>query len=386
MKLIVERAALVAALDATARLADAKAVIAVLSHLRLSTLGNELSIDACDLDAYITATAPAEVVAGGSAALPASALRRIVKAMPDGAQISIEIGAAQATVRSGRARYVLPAMDAGEYPEPFTTGAGASYFTLSALDVARLGRAVHAASRNDKRANYYDAVFIHGPAIDPPGPRTLTSVATDGYVALAFAAPLPDGAEAMPLESQQIAPGVVLPSWAVDQIVRIGKDGVELEVGRTVVVIISGRVRYASKLVEGAYPDYRRIIPALAESYVELDRDTLASALRRLSEAAGDVDRGVEITWGGERVGLRLEDKSASVAGAEEIEMLGQSGAGVVGAKVSQLAMLVEQIGGARIAIHSDNRAHVTRLRDPDNPGATAIVAPKAIRVAADAA
>lgn len=268
--LTVERAALVAALTQATKAVESRNTYPILANVLLSADNGRLTIRATDLDIEITTSAPATGTLPITTA-PAKTLLDIAKRMPAGSEITLAVEADQLLVKSGRSRFKVATIDSEAFPELKQP----EYTTTATLDLAALVAPVTFAMSNEETRFYLNGVFLH-----TSGGR-LRAVATDGHRLAAVFGP-----------ELSIDQGIIVPRKTVGLIpegqvtVDIGEGRIRLTAGDTVIV---------SKLVEGSFPDYERVIPKGNDKPVTLDRQGLLSAVERVgvfaSERAGKAVR-----------------------------------------------------------------------------------------------
>lgn len=261
--LTVERAALVAALTQATKAVETRNTYPILANVLLSADGERLTIRATDLDVEITTSAPADGTLSTTTA-PARTLLDIAKRMPAGAEISLALDGEHLVVKSGRSRFKLATID----PEAFPEIKQPEYTTTANLDLATLVAPVTFAMSDDASRFYLNGVYLH-----TSGGR-LRAVATDGHrLAAVYGSEL------------ELPEGIIVPRKTVGMIpegqitVDIGAGRIRFTAGDTVIV---------SKLVEGSFPDYERVIPKENDKPVTLDRALMSAAVERVGVFASE--------------------------------------------------------------------------------------------------
>lgn len=283
----------------------------VLEHLLL-TPGDALSVTGTDMETEIVASA--EFPAGGSAvALPGRKLVAIVRNLPDGCDVSLSLSAERCTIKSGRSRYVLATVPADSFPA-FSRESGAATVTIRVgADVLlrALTRVRFASAKNDVR--YY----LNGVSVWVQDGSLLT-VASDGH-RIAVNQLAIDG-----------APGraVILPNRGVDEMMRLLKGcrgDVTFSVSQGCAEVITDDTSFATKLIEGVYPDWQRVVPHAYDASLTVDRLTMVDALRRLAVISDEKFCGVEMTLDGDVMVLRLHNAVGENA-EEQVELANVDG------------------------------------------------------------
>jgi len=353
MALTIERDALHAALARVAGLVKARETIPILQHVLLAAdPATGLRVSACDMDAQASALVEAQVEGGGALCVPGKALADLVRRIDKGAEIALAFdGQRDLKIRAGRARFTLATLPADDFPsleaDDFAPG-----FTCMGSTLKELLGQVSFAMSGDETRPYICGVHLL-PAPDQPG--AIHAVATDGH-RLALAELSPGAREAA-------FPAGTLPRGAVGDLTRwIGQDADDDHADVTVEISENqGRWRFSrtdggafiTKLIDGTYPDYQRVIPEAADAPVTLEADDLRRAVELVAVLGDSGHRGVLIgvEVGGEiRVSMR---NSAHGQGVTEIagEYAGKERA-EVGMNARYLLDALSRVAGKRIALH----------------------------------
>lgn len=274
LHIVVERAALLKALTATARAVEARNTIPILANVLLTATPEHLQVRGTDLDIEITTTCPATCTPG-TITVPAKTLLEIVRKFPDGAEVTMSLEGETLIVKAGRSKFRLGTIDAASYPNISKTEFGQAV----TLDLSALFKPVAFAASVDPNRYHLNGVFLHASS------GKLVAVSTDGHRLAKTFIPYdgPDFAIIVPTKSVNLVPqGDVSVSVSTDN------NKIRIEHGDAVMV---------SNLVQGTYPDYTRAIPAHNDRIVSADKSGLVSVLDRLSVVANERSgRGVKLT------------------------------------------------------------------------------------------
>jgi DNA polymerase-3 subunit beta len=262
-----------------------------------------------DLDIEMRASVGAKVegLDKGSAAitLHAATLYDIVRKLAKDAEIRLEWEgeAGQAVLRAGRSRFTLPSLSAADFSD-ITTGEMTHHFTLPAKTLAHMIEKTQFAISTEETRYYLNGIYIH--AIED----RLTAVATDGHRLARSTLPLPEGAAGMP--------GIIVPRKTVAELLKLLKDAEEVSIALSTAKIIveAGATRITSKLIDGSFPDYIRVIPAGNDRIAMIDRAELAAAADRVSTVSSERLRAVKLSLGDGS--LMLATRSADACTGEE--------------------------------------------------------------------
>ena len=264
MKVTVERAQLLKSLGHVHRVVERRNTIPILGNVLVRAENARLSLKATDLDLEVTETLAAETATGGSTTVPAHMFYDIVRKLPDGAQIVLEGDGDRSVlaIRAGRSRFTLQTLPENDFPD-LAAGDMTHSFTLAAADMKRLIDRTQFAISTEETRYYLNGIYLH--SAGSAKAATLRAVATDGHRLAQIDLPLPKGAAGMP--------GVIVPRKTVGEVQRLIEDneaevGIELSQGKIRFTI--GNVVLTSKLIDGTFPDYGRVIPQNNDK--ELDR------------------------------------------------------------------------------------------------------------------
>lgn len=358
MNLTIAQADLAAAIARIVRVVERKNTIPILSNLLLTAAGEALTLTATDLDIEATTHAPASITAAGTTTLPAGVLADIVRKVDKGATITLTIDDTRATLRAGRSRFVLATLPPVDFPA-LAAGDLTHTFTLPAADLSRLiARTEHCVSTEETRY-YLNGIFLHRRAEDH-----LAAVATDGHRLALATLPAPEGSADMP--------GVIIPRKTVGEIATLLKDAavepVNIALSAQKIRIQCGVTTLTSKLIDGTFPDYQRVIPsATPTTTADLPREDMAAAIERVATVASERGRGVRLTFGD--AGLTLDIREGDT-NAEDTLPIGHEGQDIViGFNHAYLTGLLARIPGetARLAMTGPgNPALLTTAAEPD--------------------
>jgi DNA polymerase-3 subunit beta len=345
MKLTIERAALLRGLGHVQSVVERRNTLPILSNVLLRAEGGSLYFTATDMDLEIRESVVAEIAAEGIATAPAHTLFDISRKLRDGARVELEIadGSQIMTLRSGRSTFTLPCLPADEYP----TVAGGTLphvFTISAGELRQMLDRTRFAMSTEETRHYLNGVYLHTAEHD--GIAVIRAAATDGHRLSRVEAPLPDGAAGMP--------GIILPRKAVVELRKL-LDGVEVDVE---VALSAAKVRFAfgdimliSKLIDGTFPDYERVIPINNDKFLTVDAKLLAEAVDRVSTISTEKSRAIKLSLS--TGSLTLSSASADAGSAtEEIEASYSAADMEIGFNAKYLLDIVAQIVGESVTFN----------------------------------
>ncbi|MEW6256924.1 MAG: DNA polymerase III subunit beta [Pseudomonadota bacterium] len=311
MKITVNKDDLLPALERAKRLVERRNTIPILANVKLEAVGDRLTITATDLDMQATATVPADVTEAGEMTAPAHTLGDFVKKLPGGT-VSITHDDKAATIRSGRSRATLHTLPTADFPD-LACGDFSHTFEIGADALARMMERVGFAISTEETRYYLNGIYMH--RVTALGLPCLRMVATDGHRLALDQVTAPDGSEGMP--------GIILPRKAVGEMEKLlapRKDGsARLEVSATKIRLTAGDTVFASKLIDGTFPDYGRVIPAGNGKRADLDKAALAGAVDRVSTVSSERGQAVKFSLGEGRLTLSVTNPDGGDA-AEDLE------------------------------------------------------------------
>jgi DNA polymerase III subunit beta len=352
MKVTVERSELLKSLGHVHRVVERRNTIPILANVLLRADRAKLSLKATDLDVEVTDTIAAEVGPGGSTTVPAHMLFDIVRKLPEGAQIVLEASGDRAalTIRAGRSRFTLQTLPESDFPD-LAPGEMTHKFTLKAADLKRLIDKTQFAISTEETRYYLNGIYLH--VAGSGKAQTLRAVATDGHRLAQVELELPSGAAGMP--------GIIVPRKTVGEVQRLLEDNeaevaVELSAGKIRFTV--GAVVLTSKLIDGTFPDYGRVIPATNDKELVVDKKEFEQAVDRVSTVSSERGRAVKLSITGGKLLLSVTNPDSGSAN-EELEVEYESDPLDIGFNSRYLLDIAAQI---------DSEAAVLKLADPGSP------------------
>lgn len=283
MKFSASREAILAPLQAVIGVVERRQTMPILANVLVAGRGSELSITATDLEVELVAKAQVTLQQGGEITLPGRKLLDIVRALPEGATVSLTLEGERVTVKSGKSRFTLATLPAGDFPTVEDIKAQQP-LTISQAVLKRLLDKTHFSMAQQDVRYYLNGMLME------IADNVLRTVATDGH-RLAFCeatAEKPTGG------SQQ----VIVPRKGVLELQRLlGSEGmVDLAIGSNHIRAQIGEIRFTSKLIDGRFPEYGRVIPANPPKQIKADREMLRSALQRAAILSNEKYRGIRLS------------------------------------------------------------------------------------------
>ncbi|MFO1134155.1 MAG: DNA polymerase III subunit beta [Rhodoblastus sp.] len=369
MKVTLERAALLKSLGHVHRVVERRTTIPILSNVLLQADGRNLLLKATDLDLEVTETVAADVGMKGGTTLPAHTLYEIVRKLPDGAQVSLD-GASdggQLLLKSGRSRFTLQSLPESDFPD-ISAGEMTHRFTLGAGDLKKLIEKTQFAISNEETRYYLNGIFLHATEVD--GHAMLRGVATDGHRLARVEIPAPAGSAGMP--------GVIVPRKAVSEVQKLIEDAgaeVTIELSASKIRFNFGAVVLTSKLIDGTFPDYARVIPTNNDKRLTVERSDFARAVDRVSTISSERGRAVKMALADGKLTLSVTNPDAGAA-IEELEVDYDSTPLDIGFNAKYLLDIANQLDSDTALFRLADAGSPTVIQDRDGAAALYVLMP----------
>jgi len=324
MKLSTSRESLLKPLQAVIGVVERRQTMPVLANVLLEVRGGRLAITATDLEVELAASGPVdEIKADGDITVPGRKLLDICRALPDQARVSINLKGDRLSVQSGRSKFVLATLPAAEFPlidDPSMD----RQFSLTQADLSRLLDKTHFSMAQQDVRYYLNGLLLES------GGGQLRAVATDGHRLALCDVELPaaDGAKTQ----------VIVPRKGVMELQRLldGEAEVTVALSNNHMRVLVGDIRFTSKLIDGRFPDYDRVIPKVGSNILTANREDLRHALQRAAILSNEKYRGVRLEFGADLIKIQANNPDQEEA-EDEIEVDYSGSAMEVGFNVNYL-------------------------------------------------
>jgi DNA polymerase-3 subunit beta len=369
MKVTVERAELLKSLSHVYRVVERRTTIPILANVLIRADKGRLSLKATDLDLEVIDSVAAEVAPGGATTVPAHMFYDIVRKLPEGAQIVVEGTGERAvlTIRAGRSRFTLQTLPESDFPD-LAAGEMTHSFSLPAGNLKRLIDKTQFAISTEDTRYYLNGIYLH--TVGTGANALLRAVATDGHRLAQVELPLPEGAAGMP--------GVIVPRKTVAEVQRL----IETGEGEIKVELSAGKIRFSiadvvlmSKLIDGTFPDYARVIPLNNDKSLVVDKKDFEAAVDRVSTVSSERGRAVKLSITGGRLTLSVTNPDSGSA-TEELEVDYDSEPLDVGFNSRYLLDIAAQIEGEIAVLKLADPGSPTLIQDKDAKGALYVLMP----------
>jgi DNA polymerase-3 subunit beta len=311
MRVILERSNLLKSLNHVHRVVERRNTIPILSNVLLAASGASLEMKATDLDLEVTEATAATVEQPGATTVPAHLLYDIVRKLPDGAEVMLRLDDSgnSVSVVSGRSSFRLQCLPQADFPE-LSAGSFSHIFRLDSEALKGLIEKTQFAISTEETRYYLNGIYLH--AHEEGGKLKLRSVATDGHRLARAEVDAPAGSEGMP--------GIIIPRKTVSELQKLVDDpdiAVTTELSDTKIRFTIGSVVLTSKLIDGTFPDYQRVIPTGNDKKLTIDRQSFAQAVDRVSTISSERGRAVKLAIASGSVTLTVNNPDSGSATEE---------------------------------------------------------------------
>lgn len=370
MKVTVERSAFLKSLNHVQSVVERRNTIPILSNVMIEAGKGHLKLTATDLDIEIVETLAADVIRNGAATAPAHMLYDIVRKLPEGAQVQAELLTAEGgrlAVSSGSVRFELACLPKEDFPQ-MASGAMPFRFRLPKDDLKKLIDRTRFAISTEETRFYLNGIYLHAHKDGKHG--EMRAVATDGHRLARFQLELPEGAAEMP--------GVIVPRKTIGELRRLLDDiegAVDVSLSDTKIQFATDGVELTSKLIDGTFPDYQRVIPSANDKVLTLDSHEFAQAVDRVSTISADKTRAVKLGIGKDKLTLSVVNPDSGTA-TEELGASYTASPLDIGFNARYLLDITGQIGGKDVRFLLSDAGSPTLIEDSEDKGTLYVLMP----------
>jgi DNA polymerase-3 subunit beta len=372
MKATIERAKLLRCLSHVQSVVERRNTIPILSNVLIEASSDGLvKIMATDLDLQVVESLDAASVdSAGSITVSAHLLFDIARKLPDGSQVSLETADNRMVVKAGRSRFQLPTLPRDDFPS-IVEGDLPTSFEIGAATLAELIDRTRFAISTEETRYYLNGIFLH--VTDEDG-GVLKAAATDGHRLARFTLPRPAGAEGMP--------DVIVPRKCVAELRKLLEESLDTNV---LVDLSPSKIRFTlggeggvvltSKLIDGTFPDYSRVIPTGNDKLLKLDPKSFFAGVDRVATIATEKTRAVKMALEADKVTLSVTSPDNGNA-AEELAADYRSDAMEIGFNAGYLKDILAQIDSDTVELHLADAGAPTLIRKDEKSPALYVLMP----------
>ena len=369
MKISIERATLLKAVAQAQSVVERRNTIPILANVLIEAEGSDVTFRATDLDIEVVDKAPAQVERAGSTTVSAVTLNEIVRKLPDGALVTLtdDSAAGRLTIEAGRSNFSLATLPKEDFPVMASSDYAAN-FSAAAPVLRRLFDKSKFAISTEETRYYLNGVYLH--VADADGGKVLRAVATDGHRLARVDAELPEGAGGMA--------GVIVPRKTVGELRKLLEDDdmkIAVSVSETKIRFATPDITLTSKVIDGTFPDYTRVIPQGNTRKLEVDAAEFARAVDRVATVASDRSRAVKLQLDEDRLLLSVnapdtgaaEEELAVAYGDERLE---------IGFNAKYLLEIASQVDRENAVFMFNSSGDPTLMREGNDMSAVYVVMP----------
>ncbi|WP_343080524.1 DNA polymerase III subunit beta [Ostreiculturibacter nitratireducens] len=369
MKISIERAALLKAVGQAQSVVERRNTIPILANVLIEAEGDKVTFRATDLDIEVLDRTAAVVDRPGATTVSAVTLHEIVRKLPDGAlvQLTDDAAAGRLTVQAGRSTFSLATLPKEDFPI-MASSEYAANFSAPAPVLRRLFDKSKFAISTEETRYYLNGVYMH--VADGEEGRVLRCVATDGHRLARIDAPLPEGAEKMP--------GVIVPRKTVGELRKLLDDDemqIAVSVSETKVRFATPDITLTSKVIDGTFPDYSRVIPTGNTRKLEVDAAEFARAVDRVATVSSERSRAVKLALDEDRLVLSVNAPDAGAA-EEELAVAYGDDRLEIGFNAKYLLEIASQVDRENAVFLFNSSGDPTLMREGGDTSAVYVVMP----------
>ena len=369
MKATIERATLLKCLSHVQSVVERRNTIPILSNVLIEASGaGAVKVMATDLDIQVIETMNAvSVDVPGAITVSAHLLFDIARKLQEGSQVSLEVSEGRMAVKAGRSRFSLPTLPRDDFPV-IVEGDLPTSFELPAATLAEMIDRTRFAISTEETRYYLNGIFFH--VTDDE----LRAAATDGHRLARFTLKKPDGADGMP--------DVIVPRKCVAELRKLLEESLDTNV---LIDLSASKVRFTlggengvvltSKLIDGTFPDYSRVIPTGNDKLLRLDPRSFYEGVDRVATIATEKTRAVKISLETDKVTLSVTSPDNGTA-AEELPADFKAQGFEIGFNANYLKDILSQIDGDNVELHLADAGAPTLIRKDDKSPALYVLMP----------
>jgi len=369
MKLSIERSILLRALSQAQSVVERRNTIPILANVLIECDESTVHFRATDLDIEVIDKTPAQVERPGATTVSAVTLHEIVRKLPDGALVTLADDATKGRlyVEAGRSNFSLATLPKEDFPIMASSEYTANFSAPAAMLRRLFDKSKFAISTEETRY-YLNGVYLH--VADGEGGQTLRCVATDGHRLARIDAALPEGASDLP--------GVIVPRKTVGELRKLLDDDdmkIAVSVSETKIRFATPEITMTSKVIDGTFPDYTRVIPQNNTRRLEVDASEFAKAVDRVATVSSERSRAVKLSLDEDRLVLSVNAPDSGAA-EEELAVAYSDEMLEIGFNAKYLLEIASQVDRENAVFMFNSSGDPTLMREGDDASAVYVVMP----------
>lgn len=369
MKFTIDRSVLLKTLSHVQSVVERRGTIPILSNVKLEAGEDTLTLTGTDMDLSLLETTTATVQSAGAVTVPAHTFYDIVRKLPEGSQVEIsgDTKGGRVSIKAGSSRFSLSSLPVGDFPV-MAEGELTHSFKITAAECRALIEKARFAVSTEETRYYLNGIYLHASGTaDAP---TLRAVATDGHRLARIEIALPAGATGMP--------GVIIPRKTVGELKKLLEEGAEevsISLSDTKIRFVSGQAVLVSKLIDGTFPDYERVIPSGNDKPFEVDCKSFSAGVDRVSVISSEKSRGIKLSIEKGRLTLSAGNSDAGNA-SEEIDANYAADPIEIGFNSRYLLEMMQQVEGDRVQFVLADASSPALVRDTGDVSSLYVIMP----------
>ncbi|MBV1902603.1 MAG: DNA polymerase III subunit beta [Marinosulfonomonas sp.] len=369
MKISIERSELLKAVGQAQSVVERRNTIPILANVLIEADSSNATFRATDLDIEVIDKAPAQVERAGATTVSAVTLHEIVRKLPDGALVTLTDDGASGriTVEAGRSNFSLATLPKEDFPV-MASSEYETNFSIPAPVLRRLFDKSKFAISTEETRYYLNGVYLHVAAGESG--QMLRCVATDGHRLARIDAPLPEGADGMP--------GVIVPRKTVGELRKLLDDDdatIAVSVSETKIRFATPAITLTSKVIDGTFPDYTRVIPQGNTRKLEVDAAEFAKAVDRVATVSSERSRAVKLVLDEDRLVLSVNAPESGAA-EEELGVAYSDEPLEIGFNAKYLLEIASQVDRENAVFLFNSSGDPTLMREGNDDSAIYVVMP----------
>jgi len=369
MKLSIERNTLLKAVSQAQSVVERRNTIPILANVLIEAEGGHAQFRATDLDIEVLDKVVAQVERSGSTTVSAVTLHDIVRKLPDGALVTLSDDAAKGrlSVEAGKSVFSLATLPKEDFPVMASTEYEAN-FTAKAPMLRRLFDKSKFAISTEETRYYLNGVYMH--TAETVDGTMLRCVATDGHRLARVDAEMPQGAQNLP--------GVIVPRKTVGELRKLLEDDdtqIAVSVSETKVRFATSEITLTSKVIDGTFPDYARVIPQGNTRKLEVDASEFAKAVDRVATVSSERSRAVKLSLESDKLVLSVNSPDSGTA-EEELVVAYDDEKLDIGFNAKYLLEIASQVDRENAVFMFNSAGDPTLMQEGNDSSAIYVVMP----------
>ncbi|MDB2415496.1 DNA polymerase III subunit beta [Rickettsiales bacterium] len=370
----IERSSLLKVLGHIQSVVERRNTIPILSNVKLEAKEGKLKLTATDMEIAITEQVDAEISEEGELTVPAHTFYDIVRKLPDGVNVQFTGNATQSgkvEIKAGSCKFSLSCLPVSDFPV-MDKGNLEHEFILAPSELTELLEKPRFAISSEETRYYLNGIYLHT-INGEDNKKQLCAVATDGHRLAKISLDAPEGSENIP--------GVIIPKKTVSEVKKLvdeSESDVIISLSGTKICFDTGGAVILSKLIDGTFPDYEKVIPSDNNKLLEVSTVNLVKAVDRVSTISSEKTRAIKLAIEGQKLILSATNEENGTAN-EEIDISYDFGDFEVGFNARYLLEMMSGIEGDIVQFVFADENAPTLVKDPSNPGVLYVIMPMRI-------